>query len=186
VTAVAEIPASSWRLPDDACALLRTLVLKHKPALIVEAGSGRSTVVMAETLREIGVGKVVSLEHELQFAAETVALLHEHGLEDHASVRYAPLEPHGKDLLVPNWYQAKSWNHLEGIGMLMVDGPPGGTARYARHPALPLLRDRLLPGCVIVLDDVNRDPEKTIWKDWGITGKTIEHQKAKLAYGTLK
>jgi hypothetical protein len=182
----AEIEASGWRLPDDACALLARLVAKHKPDLIVECGSGRSTVVLAEALAARGRGRVVALEDSLQYGAETDRLIREHDLEDWASVRYAPLEAHDKALLTDKWYARNAWYDLAGIGMLVVDGPPGGSSRYARHPALPLLRDRLLPGCVIVLDDVNRDPEKTIMRHWNMRRVTsVRHEKATLAYGTL-
>lgn len=178
-----DLAASGWRLPDDACALLARLVADHRPELILECGSGRSTVVLAEAVSDWG-GKVITLEHDAGFYRETRALVAARELTAWADVRLAPLEPQ-QDGLAPDWYASHAWHDVQGIGMLLVDGPPGGTSRFARHPAVPLLRERLLPGCLVVLDDVNREPEQAIWRDWGIQGTMFAHAKASLVYGTL-
>ena len=141
-------PVDSWRLPDDACDALVDLVYEHEPEVVVECGSGRSTVVLAEALRDVGLGKVVALEHDWEFWQETVILLEERDLFTHAQVRHADLDD--------GWYARSSWKDLRGIGLLLVDGPPRKTGWEARAPALTLLRDRLLPGAVIVLDDIDR------------------------------
>ncbi len=177
----AQIEASGWRLPDDACALLTRLVLDYRPELIVECGSGRSTVVLAEAADSYG-GRVVSLEHDLGYLAETKTMLADCGV--HASVRHAPLVAHG-GALPDRWYIESSWYDLNGIGMLMVDGPPGGSARWARSPAVPILRERLLPGCLVVLDDAQRDDERQTIARWGIEMTIVKHAKASMAYGTI-
>jgi hypothetical protein len=38
---------------------------------------------------------------------------------------------------------------------------------------------------MVILDDVDRPAEQEIWADWGITGATVAHAKASLAYGTF-
>jgi predicted O-methyltransferase YrrM len=124
------------------------LVAEHRPALVVECGSGRSTVVLAEALRNIGTGRVVALEHHWDYWSETVRMLEERALAAFAEVRQSTLSD--------GWYARETWADLEGIGMLVVDGPPRKTGWEARAPALSLLADRLLPGCVIVLDDIDR------------------------------
>jgi len=148
VTAM-DLPATGWRLPDDACETIAALVKEHRPDLIVECGSGRSTIVLAEALRDNGSGTVVALEHHWDYWAETVRLLEERDLQEYAQVRQSHL--------AEGWYARETWADLGGIGMLLVDGPPRKTARHARAPALTLLHDCLLPGCVIVLDDIDRD-----------------------------
>ncbi len=175
---------SDWALPDDACELLKRLTLEEEPDLIVEAGSGRSTCVFAEALHALGAGKVVALEHDPHYAAATEALLPQ-DVRSHAEVRLAPLEPHGQDLLAPNWYARSAWADLEGIGLLLVDGPPGSPGRYTRQPALPLLRDRLLPNCLVILDDTDRPDEQTILRDWKLPTIEFVHAEAALSYGRL-
>jgi methyltransferase family protein len=181
---MSDLEATGWRLPDDACALLARLVEEHRPALIVECGSGRSTVVLAEAVAAYD-GYVVALEHMPEYFMSSVWLLTESGLSHYGEVRLARLEPHGRAALAPDWYARTAWDDLHGIGMLVVDGPPGGSSRYARSPALPLLRNRLLPGCVVVLDDVNRESEQTIMNEWGIKMTLVEHAKATLGYGRI-
>ena len=116
-----DLPATGWRLPDDACALLARLVTEHRPELIVECGSGRSTVVLAEAIADYA-GVVVALEHDPVYAGETDALLLLSGRR--AQVRDAPLES--------GWYARSAWEDLHRIGMLVVDGPPGLLALLAR------------------------------------------------------
>lgn len=169
-----DLPATGWRLPDDACALLVRLVEEHRPELIVECGSGRSTVVLAEAAAGYG-GAVVALEHNRQYARETRWLML--NARGDADIRWAPLED--------GWYARRFWEDLHEIAMLVVDGPPGGTSRHARQPALPLLRDRLLPGCVVVLDDVDREDEEGTMRDWAVEMTLLRHEKATIAYGVF-
>ncbi|MGH9270032.1 MAG: class I SAM-dependent methyltransferase, partial [Ilumatobacteraceae bacterium] len=37
---------------------------------------------------------------------------------------------------------------------------------HARYPALPALRDRLLPGATVVLDDIERSGEQEVLRRW--------------------
>lgn len=177
------IEASGWRLPDDACALLERLVREHEPELIVECGSGRSTLVLARAAGAYG-GHVVSLEHDPIYVTETNKLLEPFPAREFADVRYAPLEEHGGSM-PPRWYARHAWEDLHGIGMLLVDGPPGGSARWARSPAVPLLRDQMLPGCLVVLDDAQRDDERQAIAAWGIEMTLVKHAKATIGYGTI-
>jgi predicted O-methyltransferase YrrM len=172
-------PVDSWRLPDYACEVLANLVAEHRPELVVECGSGRSTVVLAEALREVGAGKVVALEHDWEFWHETVELIEERDLFTHAQVRQAALED--------GWYARSAWEDLDGIGLLLVDGPPRKTGWEARAPALSLLRDRLLLGAVVVLDDIDRadlygDVLIELRKGMTIVGDA----RPRLGYGTFR
>lgn len=180
---------TGWMLPDDALDVITGLISESRPATIFEAGSGRSTVVFASAARDIDA-RLVSLEHLPEFAGSTAATLSANGLDDNAEVRLAPLEPHGLDLAAPDWYSRRGWADVQGIDMLIVDGPPGHTAERAREPALPLLHDRLSRGCVVVLDDLyRRRAEPSIWKAWqklGLSLPTIvPHSGGALAHGTM-
>lgn len=171
-------PELAWMFPDDACEALAELVAATKPQLIVECGSGRSTLVLA-ALCEQG-HPVVSLEHDACYRQETQRMLREHDLTELADVRLAPLEGS------PPWYAAAAYEDLHGIGLLFVDGPPGSVVRDAREPALPMLRDRLLPGGVIVLEDTHRRDEQEIWRRWGLAATVhVPHSEGALTYGRL-
>lgn len=173
-------------LPDDALVTVIRLIHEHRPRLIVEAGSGRSTPVLAQAVKDEGVGRIVSLEHLPEFAQRTQAMLLSNRLEAHAQVRLAPLEPHEAG----DWYANAAWADLDQIGMLIVDGPPGHTGPLAREPALWLLRHRFSPGAVIVLDDTNRPEEQTILRRWealvpGLKFTTLPHSTGAISHGTL-
>jgi hypothetical protein len=50
----------------------------------------------------------------------------------------------------------------------LVDGPPGygEGMSHSRHPALPVLADRMAPGGMVFLDDADREPEREIVSRW--------------------
>ena len=67
------------------------------------------------------------------------------------------------------WYDEAAIDAAVGaIDLLVVDGPPAFEPGYglARHRALVVLRDRLLPGATVVLDDVERAGEQEVLRRW--------------------
>lgn len=156
-----------WSIPDDGMVVLERLVQEHRPGLVLELGSGRSTVQLASYLAAAGFGRLVSLDHLRKFSRQAETQLEVNGLEGAVQTRWAPLADHGQpDCLAPSWYAASGWSDLEGISMLVVDGPPGAVVRCARDPAVPLLLPRLDAGCVLVLDDTNRTDERMTLDHW--------------------
>lgn len=155
-----------WALTPRGMLQTIDLTFDEDVSLIVECGSGTSTVFLARVLQMKGRGKIVALEHLEEFAELARKAIQEHGLGDFAEVRYAPLEEIeiGGDSF--NWYSLDSVSDLEDIDMLIVDGPPGGTGPNARFPAFPLLRDRLSSSGIVILDDVQREDEKGIVETW--------------------
>ncbi len=174
---------NGWMLPDDALDIISGLIGEHKPGLVVEAGSGRSTVVIADTLtRCCEDSRLVSLEHLPEFDLSTTRWLAENWLDEIAEVRYAPI--------VDGWYDPAAWADLTGIDMLIVDGPPGHLSHLAREPALRRLADKLSPGVVVVLDDAHRPQEQMILQRWsalhsGFEPKTFGHSTGAISYGIL-
>lgn len=175
-----ELPRfTNWLLPDDALDTVRTLIAQHEPQLLLEVGSGRSTVVLAHAMR--GRGRFVSLEDQPEYAAEVRSYLERNQLP--GEVRCSALVPYEPGLV---WYGADAWEDLYGIDMLLVDGPVGATAPQARYPALPLLAGRLLPGALVILDDTYRQDEKQVLRRWGLRGATqVLHSGGALSWGYL-
>jgi predicted O-methyltransferase YrrM len=143
------------------------LVLGRKPRIIVECGSGTSTIWLAYALERLGSGQVIALEHLEGFADKTRKHLAQHSLERYSKVHTAPLverEIHGENYL---WYASDRVHELPAeIDVLIVDGPPGTTGPIARYPALPALADRLGDGAIVVLDDAARGDETKIQQRW--------------------
>jgi predicted O-methyltransferase YrrM len=145
---------------------LLTEVLNNRPRLVVEASSGVSTLILAYALRMTGSGRVVSLEHELEYARRTQALIESHGLKDVALVVHAPLRSIDVDSQAWQWYDLDAVPRDQPIDLLVIDGPPHSTQPKARYPAVPLLWSRLKSGAKIVLDDGNRPDEKAAVEGW--------------------
>lgn len=153
-----------WAASRDLLQFLYRLVRREKPQLVVECGSGISTVILAEALRKNGGGRLISLEHDPDYYAKTRQLLVEFDLE--ADLRLARI--------VDGWYDPL---HVptEPIDILFIDGPPGGEARYPAFPALQAQSG------IVVLDDARRIGEQVNlnrwlrdypeWKAWRIEHK---------------
>ncbi|MFD2079505.1 Methyltransferase domain-containing protein [Actinopolymorpha cephalotaxi] len=160
-------PTRGWASSPDLLLLLATLVEREEPSLVVECGSGTSTLWLAMLLRRFEIkGRVVSLEHHEPFVEAAWATVLRHDLAEYVEVRYAPLESFEFDGTTYQWYSRQAWEELDGIGLLFVDGPPGELGRHARFPAFPLLVDKLAPDAVVVLDDLIRPDEQEVLERW--------------------
>lgn len=175
-------PLGGWAVSPDFMARAVEIVLARHPATIVECGSGTSTVYLALAVRQVGTGRVVSLDHKEQFAEATRVMLAEHGLADVATVHHAPLRPvtiDGREWL---WYDLAALADVATCDLLVVDGPPRTVQNLARYPALPLLRDRLVPGALVLMDDYRRDSERRTVRRWRkedprLTVRVHEHER---------
>lgn len=186
------LPATrGWAASPDLLLVLVDQVIAQRPSLVVECGSGASTLWLALALRRFGIdGRIVALEHDPVFAAKTRGYLARHGVSDLAEVRDAPLEDLSLADGTYSWYAQRTWKDLTGIGLLFVDGPPAATGIRARYPALPLLREALNPAATVVLDDlVVPDMRETLrlWLDaypeFDATILPLEKQAALLSQG---
>lgn len=181
------IPFGRSAIAGDCALRLVRLVLALKPRWVIEAGSGLSTVVIARALELIGEGGVViSLEHKLEWAEDTRAMVGEQGLQQHSRVVVAPLVPievGGEEFL---WYDLAEVALPDEIDLLFVDGPPGKSGSLARYPAVPLLFDRLKQGGVILLDDANRAEEQSIVRRWSAEFSSLSVRFHKDLKGTAE
>jgi predicted O-methyltransferase YrrM len=158
-------PMGGWAASPDFLAL----VLRHAaagPRVIVECGSGASTVVLARACERAGRGHIWSLEHLPDMAARTRGWLAEQELERYATVIDAPLIPQGPDGPTRFWYAVEGLPDLP-IDMVVVDGPPGTTpGSLARYPAGPRLFPRLSEHGVVFVDDADRPDERAMVLRW--------------------
>lgn len=142
-------------------------IIDSRPAMVVECGSGSSTVVLGRCLRALGRGRVVSLEHDPEYARRTADMLRLQGLDDVATVVTAPLADRELNGGRVRWYGTQYEPLIQApIDVLVVDGPPGSSAPKARYPAVPLLRRQLASECRILMDDGDRADERAIARAW--------------------
>lgn len=159
--------AGTWAASEDLLLWLVGIILAEQPALVVDLGSGQSSVWMAAAMREAGIrGRVIAIDHDAHFGAQTDELARLQGVQQWLEVRHAPLVDVTVAGRTSAWYDPHVFDDLHGIQLVSVDGPPGQGTVQARWPALPILRDRLAHGARIVLDDMIRQDEKDIAEDW--------------------
>jgi predicted O-methyltransferase YrrM len=183
------LPATrGWAASPDLLVVLVDLVISERPSLVVECGSGASTLWLALAMRRFGIdGRIIALDHDPVFGGKTRDLLARHGVRDLAEVRDAPLESFSLEGETYSWYARRAWADVTGIDLLFVDGPPATTGHQARYPALPLLSGSLSPAATVVLDDlVVPDMQKVLglwldaYPDFGSEILPLEKQAAVL------
>jgi predicted O-methyltransferase YrrM len=170
-------PHQGWEISGELAAYLFFLVRRHAPRLILELGSGSSTVLFAAAARANGIGRVVSVEHDPEHFARTAQFLAQAGLSDWVDLIEAPLVEQRFGTLDVQWYDlATVLAALPGkIGLLFVDGPPGRLQPLSRFPALPALLPHLAAEAVVLVDDGLREDEARmieLWRDLGIPFKS--------------
>jgi predicted O-methyltransferase YrrM len=170
-----------WVASPDLLLYLHEQVKDLEPTLILECGSGLSTVIMAYALKSNGRGRLVSLEHLQEYVDRTNSLLSEHGLSEWAEVRHAPIEDVKIDTELWPWYALNAVPDGP-IDVLLVDGPPGTLGPMSRFPAVPLLRRQLSNRALILLDDYARADEHDVADRWlelfpDLMLETLKHEK---------
>jgi predicted O-methyltransferase YrrM len=162
------LPATrDWAASPDLLVVLVDLVITERPSLIVECGSGASTLWLALAMRRFKIdGRIIALDHDPVFGGKTRGFLARHDVGDLAEVRDAPLENFSLDGETYSWYARRAWEDLTGIDLLFVDGPPATTGHQARYPALPLLSGSLSPGATAVLDDLVVPDMQNVLRLW--------------------
>jgi predicted O-methyltransferase YrrM len=144
---------------------LASLITAKKPRVVVEAGSGVSSVVIGYGLEKNRRGKLYSLEHEETCYRESAEWLKEHELTDYCELIHAPIKAYKID--GEEWfYYDLSQLPPATIDLLFVDGPPGMIQPLARYPAVPLLASQLSPQATVILDDFRRPDEQQIAIRW--------------------
>jgi len=159
-------PTRGWAASPDFLLELARHARTVRPQTVVECSSGTSTLVLARCMQLNGAGKVLSLEHDPYYAAQTRAQLVQHGLQDWAEVLDAPLRPQSLGGEEWPWYDVGALPGALAIEMLVIDGPPLATRAMARYPAGPLLFPRLSTQAYIFLDDAGRSDELAILQRW--------------------
>jgi hypothetical protein len=163
-----EIPAELGGWAADAVLIQHAarLIADVRPKLVLECGSGSSTIAVARCLKTLG-GRMISLEHNPEFARRTTETLRLLELSDVARVVTAPLAGRELDGTMLSWYGPEYEAFIDmPVEVLLVDGPPKASGPRARYPAVPALKSRLAADCWILMDDGDRPDERVIAHAW--------------------
>jgi hypothetical protein len=126
---------------------------------ILECGSGLTTMVLGIIAQQRGLS-VWALEHLPTWGKRVEGYLSRYRI---GSVRMhiAPLRRYdGFD-----WYAPPLGEMREPFGLVACDGPPSATLG-GRYGLLPVMREKLGGGCLILLDDAARDDEQAVVNRW--------------------
>ena len=147
-------------------------ILRHLPQTrgsVLECGSGLTTILVGHRCQQLG-RTLYALEHHSFWANHVREYLDRGRIE---SVRLV-VSPIG-DLGDFDWYHVPEDSIPDEIGMVICDGPPGGT-RGGRYGLLPLMRDRMSPDCLILMDDSSRPGEREVMDRWSREYRTSHEE----------
>ena len=178
-------PMGGWAIAPDFANLLVSHIHEHTPRVILELGSGTSTLIAAYALQEHGGGKIYSFEHSKEWAASTTNMLEKHRLQEMAEVIHAPLKSIEIGEKEWMWYDTQQIEKIPAIDLLIVDGPPKKVQKMGRYPALPLLFEKLNTNASILLDDSSRRDEKKIVARWLNDYSELRYETANTERGTV-
>ncbi len=171
---IRSLPTHGWHLRADALRLIAQIVAEARPRLVLELGSGSSTVLLAHQCANLSGGtRVVSVEESPLFAANTRRLLGRHNLLDRVSIVVSPVVR----TRIGHWrgycYEMSEAGIASAMAgeraeLALIDGPKSawtmrGDCRYA---TLPLIRRWLVDGALVIVDDAHRRRERDIIERW--------------------
>jgi predicted O-methyltransferase YrrM len=177
-------PMRGSAVSPDLALLLYELVQEHRPSLVVECGSGVSSLIIGYALKAVGSGHLISFEHDARTAERAAGLVGRHGLDRQIQIVHAGLQETRVAGESWQWYGPEVEETLVGqrARLVFIDGPPGSLQPRARYPALRRLSPFLAADAIIVLDDIARPDEWAITERWlrddpRLTLQRIAHEK---------
>jgi predicted O-methyltransferase YrrM len=182
-----------WALGPRSLARILDVATRLNPKVILEFGSGMSTLALALALsRGHAKGRrVISLEQDPVHGEATRSLLRRHALEEFATVVVAPLVRKSVEGRLATTYSV-SGEFESALGsdppeMILVDGPSAETG--GRFATLPLAH-RFTASALFVVDDALRDSELGSAADWAtlpyIELAGVEPIEKGLLFGALR
>jgi len=152
--------------PDFLKLVVETILI-HKPNLVVELGSGVSSLLASKSIEKNGVGKLISIDNDNKYAEFTREKICLENLSDIGRVITAELKLQtikGQNYM---WYETSFIKELnQNIDLLIVDGPPRIINKNSRYPALPLLKDFFSDNIIILVDDGKRKDDLETVNKW--------------------
>lgn len=154
-------PLRGWALSPDAMALILADLQELDHPVVIEFGSGQSTLILAAALRHQN-GRLVSVEHDPEYAAAIMRQIAVCGLSENVQFVDAPIITSNEPMAIHS-YDLRRVPEIE-INLAIVDGPPYTYGKLTRLAPLRWATTHLKSGGVIFLDDSNREAEQACLK----------------------
>jgi predicted O-methyltransferase YrrM len=169
---LADHELGTWALGARTVNWLEHRLAHLRPSLVLEFGSGASTLCIARFLVDLhgqeAMVRVVSIDQDESYARQTRELLRRSGLDAYAKVVSASLKKQEIEGVLTRCYDipANLSEVLQGhkADFVVIDGPAAEAG--ARFGTLPLARPYLSPSAAFVMDDGLRDGEIWIAHQW--------------------
>jgi predicted O-methyltransferase YrrM len=126
---------------------------------VLEIGSGLTTLILGALAGRRGQ-PVWTLEHHPEFFRNTEAKLKRYGVTN-VHLTLAPLRDYGDF----SWYDPPLAELPKDFSLVVADGPPGNV-KGGRFGLLPVLGSHFAPSVVVLLDDAEREQERTVLQKW--------------------
>lgn len=168
--------AGGWGMGADTLSFLSRLVAILRPRHIIEFGSGLSTEVLGRSAAALDKSCVLtSIDHDPEFGTVAASKLAGSGLSLPVRSQIAPLVARdcGGKMLPVYKVEPSRMASSKPADLIVIDGPPvmlGG-----REGMLYQAMDFARPGTIVLLDDSNREQERTALERWiDLFGDAIE------------
>lgn len=152
-----------WSIGEQSFAkIVETIEQNAKPGRIVEFGSGSSSIRLALAFPDAAI---VSIEGDARCFQRTIAQSQQHLATANLDVRFKPLKlmRYGAEDILS--YEQDSFFGDEMIDCVIIDGPPFYALR-GRKACLYQVYSKLKTGGLVILDDYERESEKSIVNEW--------------------
>lgn len=152
-------------LPLSLLVKIKTICKEMKPNLVIEFGSGLSTVIISDSLSD---GYLVSIDQSIKWLENTYKLVNHKDkvafmcIPDSSGINHTAL--------------SKYFPFTGKADLVVIDGPSQGN-RFSEH-ALRVYHDLLSSNCVCVVDDTDREEN-----DLGAHKLAAEFSLRKCDYG---
>jgi hypothetical protein len=149
---------SSWSALDEYLRVGVEHVIETDDA-ILECGTGLSTLLFGAVAQARGID-YWALEHLPEWSDRITHYLERYKTTE-VRISTRPLRTYaGFD-----WYDPPLAEMPASFSLVICDGPPSQTIG-GRYGLAPVMRTRLKTGCIILLDDAEREHERQIARQW--------------------
>jgi hypothetical protein len=146
---------------------------------ILECGSGITTLLMGILAGHRGI-EVWSLEHSDAWCERMRKVTSEYAMK-HVKICHSPLTKYDGF----TWYDPPLESMPSEFSLVVCDGPPGDTPG-GRFGLLPVLKNRLVRGTTILLDDTDRETEIEVLAKWNSQGQNETRFGPEASFASVK
>jgi predicted O-methyltransferase YrrM len=181
-------PMRVWAISPDIALILYNEIIKGKPDVVIDFGSGTSTLISAysQATYKDKCPRIYSFDHDAEFSTKTKQLLNLHNIDSFVKVYHTPLETIELRNETFQFYNVSALDEVDSIDLVFIDGPHGKRGILDRYPALPLVYDKLSKNAVIIVDDAKNFKESSrLIEMWRMDFPQFEFEMLDTELGTV-